>query len=602
MANQKITNPEELRKKYLPLVIQQMQKGVSAQVLKPRLLQVGFSESGADEILNAASSQTGGGLAPSVSPASSRPAAPTAPRQPTPPVQPPRPAAPVQTPLAPAQQVPGPGPAKTEPSAPQPPQISPPAQTASGGRSPLKDRPLAPNWDRFVAFVADELLRLAIMGPVLIVYFFTLPRFLSVFLLPLGFFALAVMSILYYALMESGTDMATPGKALRGLKVTDLEGKRISFGRAFWRYTVKVFSLGLSYGLLAIVVLVTQRGLHDMLLKTVVTKRIPAGQEGFARSLKRAMEAAGSSSFFKVYALAALILLLLPAASTYALRARMGKNAPRLTMNTSLSEIQASQTPQVTKHKPLGGETVDMVLVPAGEFTMGMNKDEAMKICADDCNRLQPEDPDHCRQFNCGQYHIFTGPPHKITLDAFYIDKTAVSRGAYAECMEAKVCTLNGSYHPFPGYELTMSYVNWQEAYTYCAWANKRLPTEAEWEKAARGTDQRAHPWGNDWDPSKKYVCPEKCPLAPNGGRAPGGSFPENASPFGALDMTGNVKEWVSDWYAEIYHDPGPQSNPKGPETGTFRVFRGIGATTYLRGYEKPDARDYFGFRCAKSQ
>ncbi len=256
-----------------------------------------------------------------------------------------------------------------------------------------------------------------------------------------------------------------------------------------------------------------------------------------------------------------------------------------------------------------------MVYVPAGEFIMGSdegNSDEQ--------------------------------PVHTVYLDAFYIDKTEVTNAQFAAFVSAtgyetdaeqKGCgwIYEGAgwecvqgvdwQHPFgPDTDLAgkdehpVVQVSWNDAKAYCQWAGKRLPTEAEWEKAARGTDGRTYSWGNTFDGSRLNFCDKNCSFGWRdasvddgyAGTAPVGSYPAGASPYGALDMAGNVWEWVADWYDSDYYATSPESNPKGSASGDTRVIRGGSWGTneaYVRAAYRnrsaPDDPDYgVGFRCAR--
>lgn len=205
-----------------------------------------------------------------------------------------------------------------------------------------------------------------------------------------------------------------------------------------------------------------------------------------------------------------------------------------------------------------------LVYVPAGEFTMGSKNDNN-----DD-----------------------EKPVHAVNLDAFWIDQTEVNNSRYAKCVADGKCNppsstksyTHDSYYgnsEFDNYPVI--YVDWDMANAYCEWADRRLPTEAEWEKAARGANGRTYPWGNDM--------PNNNVLNYNnniGDTTEVGKYPNGASPYGALDMAGNVWEWVADWYSETYYASSQASNPLGPASGRERVFRG-GAWDY----------DYYGVRSA---
>lgn len=171
-------------------------------------------------------------------------------------------------------------------------------------------------------------------------------------------------------------------------------------------------------------------------------------------------------------------------------------------------------------------------------------------------------------------------PRRTLYLRAFMIDKYEVTNARYRKFIAA-----TGHKEPFnvygtgsifevPGIEtLPVVQVTWHDAADYCQWTGKRLPTEAEWEKAARGIDGRTYPWGNK-APSVRHVNFNRDWVA-TGTLLPVGSLPGGVSPYGVHDMSGNAREWVQDWYAKDYYHVAPDRNPKGPETGLLKVIRG---------------------------
>jgi len=212
--------------------------------------------------------------------------------------------------------------------------------------------------------------------------------------------------------------------------------------------------------------------------------------------------------------------------------------------------------PESAKGKPVYKEIVNpidrMVLmeIPAGEFIMGSNTDQKDEA-----------------------------PRHNVSLDTYYIGKYEVTVSQFLKFRAATGRTMPEQPEWNNKNELPVVNVKWEDAKAYCDWAGLRLPTEAEWEKAARGTDGRKYPWGNE---GSIYLLNTGNPEHPQKGwnkdgyqdTAPVGSFPEGASPYGALDMAGNVKEWCNDWYDENYYASSPRSNPQGPATGKYHVLR----------------------------
>lgn len=192
-------------------------------------------------------------------------------------------------------------------------------------------------------------------------------------------------------------------------------------------------------------------------------------------------------------------------------------------------------------------------------------------------------------------------PEQTVTVDSFWIGQTEVTNAQYARCVEAEACTPphNDHWNNPDQADFPVTHVDWEQANRYAQWAGGRLPTEAEWEKAARGTDGRTFPWGNE--------ATNEQPLNFNStaGVVAVGSYPNGASPYGALDMAGNVEEWVADWYAPDAYAQFAGPNPTGPPTGFLRVVRGGSfksswgvVRTSVRGRVAPAANfDNVGFR-----
>jgi iron(II)-dependent oxidoreductase len=205
-----------------------------------------------------------------------------------------------------------------------------------------------------------------------------------------------------------------------------------------------------------------------------------------------------------------------------------------------------------------------------------------------------------------------TRPLHEVTLEAFEIDRCEVTVAQYDACIEQGECTerpsseacnlvtLGRTDHP-------ANCVSWEQATAYCSWAGGTLPTEAQWERAARGLGTRVFPWGDDEEQAcTRAVMGGDCASE---GTEPVGTRPAGASPESVMDMAGNVAEWVSDWYDPDYYDASPETDPLGPETGTQRVIRGGHFTSTLpeirtlaRAADDPtEALPVYGFRCAYS-
>ena len=256
---------------------------------------------------------------------------------------------------------------------------------------------------------------------------------------------------------------------------------------------------------------------------------------------------------------------------------------------TSAPALTASQTPAATSAASVD-LSAEMVLVPAGDFIMGSDSGNADEK-----------------------------PVHTVFLDAFYFDKYKVTNALYKLCVDASVCAapkfknsfLRPTYYGDPRYDdYPVIGVDWYMAKTYCQWRGARLPTEAEWEKAARGPDGRTYPWGEGIDQSRANYNNNNDPNFV-GDTSKVDAYPNGVSAYGAFDMAGNVWEWVADIYDANYYASltAPLANPLGPTTGQFRVIRGgswqsngFTLRSSRRSWNDPSSANvYIGFRCAKN-
>jgi formylglycine-generating enzyme required for sulfatase activity len=278
--------------------------------------------------------------------------------------------------------------------------------------------------------------------------------------------------------------------------------------------------------------------------------------------------------------------------------------SPTVVPTTSPQAQDTAPAPQTVEPRVWEADGAEMVFVPAGEFVMGSSSEDL----GDD-----------------------ERPAHPVYLDGFWIDRYEVTNERFARFADATGYQTQAEEQgwgwvwkgsegekvegadwrhprgPDSGIEDEKDHpvvlVSWDDAHAYCQWAGKHLPSEAQWEKAARGTDGRRYTWGDEFDSAKANTKESE-----RGDTTPVGSLsPQGDSPYGASDMTGNVWEWVADWYDSDYYSQSPSANPTGPITGTYKVLRGgswsfnqFYARTSFRHKVMPDyTYDFVGFRCS---
>lgn len=269
---------------------------------------------------------------------------------------------------------------------------------------------------------------------------------------------------------------------------------------------------------------------------------------------------------------------------------------------------QAADQASTQKTYLRSSDGMEMVYVLSGDFEMGSTDDEIRSAY------------ELCTHFwkNCDEGSYYNEQPiHNVQLDDFWIDRTEVSNAQYQQCVEAGVCGEPECWEglQFNDPEQPVVCVTWEKARTYCEWVGGRLPTEAEWEYAARGPDRFLYPWGNQFVGTRLNYCDATCGRlrsdpAWNDGQyysAPVGYYREGASWCEALDLAGNVSVWASDWYGS--YNPREGANPAGPTSGSIRVVRGgswfltaVEARSAWRTGIPPGAWfDDIGFRCVIS-
>jgi formylglycine-generating enzyme required for sulfatase activity len=303
-----------------------------------------------------------------------------------------------------------------------------------------------------------------------------------------------------------------------------------------------------------------------------------------------------------------------------------------LLTNSTNSKIKPKDI--IAESKIRAKDGMEMIYIPTGEFTMGSTLFESVV-------------------FENMKLHLFPDqrPQHKVYLDGYWIDKTEVTVGMFKKFVEETGYRTSAEkegggkpWHDGPKNEewpivLGIDWlhprelnseaednhpvvqVSWEDAMAYANWVGATLPTEAQWEKAARGVDERKFPWGDEFNGNYLNYGDSLCPVTRwrdlefidgYAFTSPVGIYPDGASPYGILDMAGNVWEWVLDWYGEDYYESSPYKNPQGPETGYAKSMRGgswydgepVAWVTCVIRHQNPtnDRYEDVGFRCALNE
>lgn len=267
-------------------------------------------------------------------------------------------------------------------------------------------------------------------------------------------------------------------------------------------------------------------------------------------------------------------------------------------VNQPAGQACVQSDPSQSRTAPRLAFEPQMVPIPAGEFLMGSTTQQAAQAVKEGASERWVKNEQ---------------PQHKVILAAYAIGKSPITYREYQAFVQDSRHPApqgwTGSQYPAGKTDHPVVYVSWEDAQAYCAWLSQktgksyRLPSEAEWEKAARGTDGRIYPWGNQFEAGRA-----NSREAGLGGATPVGQFsPQGDSPYGCVDMAGNVWEWGNDWFDPNYYSSSPGNNPSGPTGGSYMVLRGGGwngsissLRVVCRNGDFPAFRDnYIGFRCA---